>query len=632
MELALEGILETLLVGAIASLCLLSPLFLLVGHLVHFGPLQHLFVFLLYEERKVVALEDPNPIGDTARAFGVLVMVATLFGLGVLTESFSKSPEFDFKRAVTGQTDGDIRLHALEVSTRSGLRGGVSNADFASFASDYLACRDLERAEGGAFVGKPSPCTLHLQRAQTFYYTAKNAIFRDSERYQELSRHQTRIDFARAVASALALLATIWFAGALVALGAERIRDQILARDVHWGDKLLHHWLRLSGLRCLGSSLTFGALSLAVVSTWSHLEEFYDLRVYGYYVADSSSTATADAPAAPIPFLRPVPESAFSRIRGPDADAHFEPSGVERIGEERVVLVVNDKGADEPFVLFDLSLDNRLEGPGRPLPLPSSSLERPRKLESVHVSVVDGVTTVFAAGTFDRGYAGSATLYRFALMGTGPALTAVPGSLVRLPIQGDPCAVVPGAGEGCVIEGLTAQEPGGDLLLGVRTRGATQIPTFAVVRLRRDGEVWTPELEFSALPAPPFGAFGISGLEVTLSGDLLVLTSFETDVPPTPDADHPATSTVRGALWRLRPGDDGRFVVAAGEPGELLSVFPHKPEGVTDLGGGKVLVVFDDDAARKGMGSVPDTFALTHAQSVYTVVGMGPTPPPHPPR
>ena len=77
---------------------------------------------------------------------------------------------------------------------------------------------------------------------------------------------------------------------------------------------------------------------------------------------------------------------------------------------------------------------------------------------------------------------------------------------------------------------------------------------------------------------------------------------------------------VRGALWRLDQKKGGDRL-------QLLYRFAHKPTGITDIGDGSLLVVFDDGGQRKSPIWAPRTFALEQNEAVFSMLPAAAEPP-----
>jgi hypothetical protein len=625
MEFALEGILETLLVGVISSLCLLSPLFLAAGHMFRLGPLQHLFMFLLYERDEVEARKsEHHQFGDAFQVFVLLLLVAALFGLGVLTESFSKIPELDLRRVVTGESDKDIRLKALEDVSRSILSAGNADENFARFASDFLACSNLEkRLEGTPYKDLSPLCASVLSRGNGFYYSAKNSVYAEDTRYEELSRLQARIDFTRAVSMSFGGLALMWLLAFALAFFAECKREAILALPDAQAP-LMHHWLSLSAIRCLISSSVFLGFSIAIMFAWSDLEEYYDKRVFGYYLVDalkeSRGEESKNKPRAPSLY----PESAYLHFENLSDRQHFEPSAVVQIGD--LLLVANDKNLEQPLVQFQTGLDFRIAGPGKQILIPQqeSLPNKMGKIEALHYSGNSQAGVLLVAGNFDRRFESASSIYSLAVERKDDTISILSGAALKLtkPI----CSVLLQEIEAsCIVEGMASRDIANEILLGVRFAGDK--PIFAIVRLKRapsQPDAWAPELLVHAHLPETFAAHGISSLEFDGNGNLLALTSVEEDGLALAQKKKPlAIYAVTGALWRITKANLPIEGSAAQDSNpQLLMTFAHKPEGIAYVEKGVALVVFDDDASRKGMATVPDTFALAHHESVYALVKL----------
>lgn len=628
MEFALEGILETLLVGGVSSLWLLTPLFLLFGHMFRLGPIQKLFVFLLYERDEEVSNKGTSEIGETHKVFLVMLMLAGLFGLGVLTESFSKNPYFDPRGIIFDKTDEAIRLKSLEDVALSVLGSGEVDRKFARFASDFVACRELDRRQYKTSEASDGPCQTVLKRGNGFYYAAKNAIFRTEAHYEELSRMQARIDFTRAVSLSLAVLGGMWLFAFLPASFAEWKRKEILEESSgsEWHE-LKQHWLRLSAKRCLISAIILLLASVAVMLAWSDLEEYYDKRVFGYYLGSTPGETNTSNMSNILPAVR-FPVSPFLPFQNPAGKAHFEPSAVVLI-EDSILLVANDKDVRQPLSQFALGLDHRILGAGRPLRIPKANWvpEEFGKIESMHFGKAPNGGILLMAGNFDARYIGADSIYRLSVSVHEGEVNI--STVQRLEFSAPPCAVF-GVDKTCIIEGMASRDVGREILLGVRyvVDKDGKRPTFAIVRLTPDAKTgqWTPDLMFETQLALAYQSHGISSLDVAADGAIVALTSGETsrDATSKQGKSHRFINEVMGAVWRIPSEVLEKNDSSWGNSARPVLMTIHKPEGLALLDRRDAFIVFDDDADRKGFSTLPDTFALDHEESVYGVFRIAP--------
>ncbi len=670
MEVALERILESLLVGALGSLLLLGFIFIFFGHRFRIPMIRRLFKFLLYEEH----LAEPRPADDLPRAYQLFVtalLVAALYGFGLVTEALSDgltSSRFMTKWAegyrLSFGSDPTIKREAFEAVGKSVVTMGGATRKFSQFVTDYRAC------DKTVFAQKPNeskadtgPCAELISRGKTLYYSAKNIILREDTYAKELGDLQRRINFTRSMSQTLFLLSLELTLMALLGAVAENFYERVARRNHARSEspqrpKLLlevfAHWRDFAAVRCL--VLGAGALGMASISllSWRYEEDQFDRRTFGYFLSyglelsetgtDEVATQTKSRDALEADNSRrgiyawAIPQSPY-QVFG-FGGGHFEPSGVTRIGERRyAALLVNDKDQMQPFVLFDLSKSDSLEN-GRSLPLPSlAGEERTRygKMESVQAVKRGGQTIVYASTTFGSMNPEARRIITFALPESGTPVPKVP-EVAQLPLLGDPCAVLfENAREpegGCIIEGIAVPNPGEEkeILLGVRRKrdnGGAMRPAVAIVKLVKKDAGWSPEKVFELtlamedeFPCAPFS--GISDLDMTDKGDLLILTSIELENKE----DQKCLQTgklepiqeVQGALWKFSAATNLGTLLATDWPKHRVARFAHKPEGVTMLDDGAALVVFDDDGDRKSRAAAPGSFALDHEESVYAVV------------
>jgi hypothetical protein len=623
MEFSLEGILETLLVGAAAALCLLSLLFLVTPMLVRVEVVRTLFRFFLYEEHAIRQDPRPESSSESNRLFLAFLLCAALYGAGLVAQSVSdkvttSSSRDSFILNSVFMSDPDIRLKAFYRVGENAVETTQTTTEFERFVTDYKACSELE------LFGRKSPtCDSIQDRASGFYYVAKNLVYREESYFHELNKLQDRIDFTRAMSQCVFALTVVLLVGFALGMAAEAFHNY---RAGVWGEPspsvirlhaslpgplqdILDHWTHLAAWRCFAMAVLAGFLAAGAQVAWRDHEDEFDSRVFGYFLALAAhEDQTRDL----------LPRSTYHAFSDGKA-GRFEPSAVESLSNVNMLLVANDKGGSSPLTVFSYDREGKLifkEDVKWP-----AGTKLPGKIESIDSrSRADGTFEIHLAGSFDR--EGNQSLVRFTL----DSNQRVVGEVTQLSVA-DPCQVLTGwsgkdLGNGaCVIEGYAMRNSGYEPLLGVRAKGRydPELPqegrTFisALIRLKFVNSVWTPELVWEEKLQDPLA--GISGLEFDAKGNLLILTSHEEQMTP------PAARQVRGSLWRI----DARRLKDAGpstwkDHARHIADYIHKPEGLTVLDSGSVLVVFDDDAARKSPEHVPDTFPLAQNESVYTLV------------
>jgi hypothetical protein len=547
MDLALEGILETVLVGAIASLCVLTALFLFVPSFTRIQTIWHLFRFLLYEDQPPKPLlpasgDDPlryrpsstappppdeHAYGGKAHAlFLGLLMSAGLYGSGIIAESLSNHFTGSVGSGMLARelwffSDPGIRIKAFEDVGTGALASGNTPAEFSEFMVDYSACREAHLLENERF----SPtCNTIYKRARSFYYEAKNIIYQEHTYFEELSRLQRRIDFTRAVSQSLALLALLLVAGFFYGMVAEAIYLQLRGRQGWVGrlrgmlvrrpaiDKWLDHGTLLAARRLLYMGLLILFFGVVAAASWHHNEEDYDKRVFGYFLASqlgqperAESAAAREEESAPAQGAKPAPAKAKAegarrsaaralpestyRPFGPGAESadRFEPSAIEALGSGNVVLVANDKGGPTQLSVFEFDETTGLQY--------RSSVELPvTRAGGTDASVkLEKIESLDARRT-DKGYhvfaatsfersAGKVGIAEFNLSEDFQATDGHELAGV------DPCAKV--NAKGCVIEGLASRQPD-EFFLGVRALGTGEhrTPTLALLQYKRVGDKW----------------------------------------------------------------------------------------------------------------------------------------------
>jgi hypothetical protein len=446
----LDTIIETLLVGAIVSVCLMSLVFLFFGHKLQVKVIRTLLEFLLYEKDETIELKesihlnpqaeakpqhhDPEhqksqhseaqhseaqhseaqhseaqhseaqhsekqqperqqpegqqpegqqpegqqpeahprrahagaPIKEAAskaqEIFLVVLVVSSLYGLGVVTEALSADALRD--------ADAQIKRDAFVSVSAGQLAGGTARPDFARFFTDYNACakqfqtRDGKRSSDKTAIKTDTHelCTGLSNHETGFYYNAKNLVFREETFQKELGTLQSRINFVRSVAVALFAVAVQLVAATLIAFIAEAVYQlnkrwhffgpsSGQSRGHHrrhskdrwgWAGELASHWRKFDALRCLLFSLGAIAMYLFAHRAWFDCETQFDKRVYGYFLTMSKEEVA-----------EVTPQSTY-RVFAIDKLHSFEPSGVQPLGQSERVIVINDKGlGNDAFVVFD---------------------------------------------------------------------------------------------------------------------------------------------------------------------------------------------------------------------------------------------------------------------------------------
>lgn len=293
--------------------------------------------------------------------------------------------------------------------------------------------------------------------------------------------------------------------------------------------------------------------------------------------------------------------------------ARFEPSGVANLGRGHV-LVVNDKadaarftvwsdlgraahiGAPRPKLAFDLDLDfTKLEdvsasrrNPGWALAITS--------FEGHPDPSNDRLIQLFVDPASGSNFGRQVPLFD-------------PKSVTRS-LKGE-------AGSYAKVEACAFSPDERQLFVGLRSVGPNhEGQKFGVTLLAYDAKRTgaPPSVVADVDLRPVLGrAEGISALEYAPRlGAWLLTTSYEGD------GDH--RSDVGGHLWVV-PG--GLGMLARPEAWKQLPRFrlAHKPEGVTELDDGRVLIVFDDDDDRKDP-KHPAKFDLARNEAAFAVLDL----------
>lgn len=663
MELSLEGILQTLLVGAVSSLCIVAPIFLFLNHVFNIGLVDATFKFVLYEEEKHNHVVNGD-LNHLDRVFFALLLIATLFGLGIAAESGSDYVTDSWKSARLLDTelfsDPQIRLDALDTVGKSELRSHRPDPRFRQLYTDHVACKTVLADETNTSA---TPCRLIQQRMADLYYGAKNYVFAHQTYFDELNKLQARIDFIRTLSHVFMLLTFELLVGFGLASAAE-IVDSLFkgkgsklaawwARASREPDTLLAHIKNLSALRLFILCCLSALIAYATLATWRDVEARYDKRVFGYFFSSIKTDPEAEGL---------VGDSSYVVFGVPGQQ--FEPSAAGVLGaagDKELLLTANDKAFPNVFDLFfhaDGSLVHR--GAAR-------TAWRGMESGTIKVEAMDIAMQKTPTGLVWRGYvAGS---FENEAGKRYPAVFEMQSNEVR-GIEGiaagqdleftlaplavadeDLCLPLRGDGGTCTVEGLavkpSVQGRAGAILLGVRylIEGNDREPVFALLELQpgkdqRYRAALLGRVELGTDGILPSCAtskterrsgFGISALDFDPQGDLLVLTSYEADAACRPRSSahtDDRVTEVQGALWRIRSASiSSRAAFEAwGRSREATPVFrfAHKPEGIASLKGdaGTAIVVFDDDASRKNIGLAPATFPLLQSQAVFTVVPL----------
>ncbi|HVY40666.1 MAG TPA: hypothetical protein VHM31_22160 [Polyangia bacterium] len=676
MDLHLEGIMETLLVGAIAGMLVLSVVFFFMGHVLRIQVVKRFFQFLIYEEDEeqvaaAVSPKEPAEHGSASSHFVVVVLVALLYGAGVVVESWSHTDQDGH--------DAAMKLKAFDSVVHGRLASGADpEPGLAHFVADYDAChfthtnteavgsRDLGKLEAQRAKGNDlSPCKQIDVRVTEFYHNAKNAVLQQDKYNEELINLQSRINFVRSIYEILLWLTRELAVVAIIATLAElfywlehkrrnRLARWLARKTPAAALPFFQHLKKLAAVRCWMMVAVLWAFTRASYRACDECNIQFDKRVYGYFLAlgdghgdkhgDHGEDKEAGArPGAGRPGEHDItPRSPYFifRTAGDALGEHLEPSAVRKVGNGSRVIVANDADKDrrQMFWLFDV-VGNKLVNPERICTRDdtddTAAFTAVDSIEAMYVGEPDGEGNVEILGAPTFEVADKQNLVRFSIKAT--PTDAAEGTPRCWPLSKtatveqveDPCAVFRAEGAvGCRIEGMTSADIKSELLLGVHEllmppqRGQTKAivkPTVAIVSMHRQGTRWVqPQILFrtSDLDDGCRHQSGISDLSLRPNGLLYVLTSVDlhdtatcSDQESLPLAE---VAQVRGALWRLDLTKPREL--------RLLYRFAHKPTGITDIGDGSLLVVFDDDGQRKSPIWAPRTFALEQNEAVFSML------------
>jgi hypothetical protein len=342
MELRLEGLVETLLVGAMVSLLVLSFIFFAFGHIWNV-PVMRRFLDTLFGERPTspesesddrslsVPQSIPEGYGDSSRSmetdrsgrrqrreggwdghlkFAPILLLALMYGLGIIAETGSHH--------FTHEDNKDQKHASFRAVAFGRLKSGAASPRLARFISDYNACHTLE-VPRPSHVDSPSLCQQIDDRVLEFFYNAKNVVFQFRQYYSELSVLEARINFMRSFEWLCLLLLFELGAVFVVAFVAEYGKRNHPGTWMRWmtflfgsndnaGDarsslrrewkrgaiELGDHWVKIAAFHVLllvGASAGLYYLS-HVASAYS--EDQFAKRVFGYYLALAPEKADSD--------------------------------------------------------------------------------------------------------------------------------------------------------------------------------------------------------------------------------------------------------------------------------------------------------------------------------------------------
>jgi hypothetical protein len=305
----------------------------------------------------------------------------------------------------------------------------------------------------------------------------------------------------------------------------------------------------------------------------------------------------------------------------------FEPSAVALWPGTSYVVVLNDRSKwTSPISVFKMGKKGGLKEIARPIVM--------IKGKALDISKFEGITAsqkkpgVFYATTaFDRPVPSFRIVVRFELQAKSKGKK---GKKVSIKMKSakvmkfrDPSGVIKAKYKmpWYKIEALALTPEEDALIVGVRTYGKSyKKPQFRVLLLRYDLKRVNKDPSVLA----HFDLKGLLGREEGISAleylperkQYLLVTSYEND-----DAS-PPTAQVGGHLWLVSTDLTTLNQEETWKKAWRQKV-THKPEGVTPLGGGKILVVYDDDNDRKSKGKdKPGTFPMQANEAAYSIITL----------
>lgn len=312
----------------------------------------------------------------------------------------------------------------------------------------------------------------------------------------------------------------------------------------------------------------------------------------------------------------------------------FEPSAVALWPGTRYVVVLNDRFKwVSPFSVFKMTKKGKLKEVARPVPM--------IKGKPVLVSKLEGMTAsqkkpglFYAITSHDRPVPAFRQLLRFQLTEKSKKKKKKKGKKKKAKIKMTKFKVLKFRDPGAFlkakfkmpwykIEALALTPAEDALIVGVRTYGESyKKPLFRVILLRYDLKRLKKDPTLLAhidLTSLVGRSEGISALEyLPERKQYLLVTSYEND-----DAS-PPVAQVGGHLWLVSTDLTTLNNMDTWKKAWRQKV-THKPEGVTPIGGNKILVVYDDDNDRKAKGKPgPGVFPMNSNEAAFSIVHLPP--------
>lgn len=250
---------------------------------------------ILLDPARVGAIRWPGFLHDAGDALKTVILLTASFGVGMIAEDLSN------KFVDTG-SNWFVLLPGEDNIRTEVLLGEPCQGKIAPLGAD-AADRGLLARYGGPsgdateqfiLTGNTTALcrTFHgpaHRAANALYYQSKNRVFDEDTYFAELTKVQTRIDFARSLALLTAALAFVLVVGAAVRIARRRSSPPPYERML----------------------LAFGVLALVFLTSryaYAREEREFDLRAYGYYLSSQDPPTRGDttAMAAGISGLAPA--------------------------------------------------------------------------------------------------------------------------------------------------------------------------------------------------------------------------------------------------------------------------------------------------------------------------------------
>jgi hypothetical protein len=310
--------------------------------------------------------------------------------------------------------------------------------------------------------------------------------------------------------------------------------------------------------------------------------------------------------------------------------ARFEPSAVAAFHGTPYLIVLNDKEdyKESPFSIYEMKK-------GASSKIPPSLIERARiwpriNGKKIKIAKLEGITpsrktpgVFYAITAFDRPVPKYRVLLRFRLAikeRKKKKKASFSFKDITLLSIADPTAFIEKTKQKkwSKIEALALTPDEDALLLGVRAVGSSfKAPEYRVLILRYSLNhlQQTPQIVVDLETKPLLGrSEGIAAMAyIPSTKQYLVVTSYEDDNQARP------IDQIGAHIWFL-PGDLSFLGHASAWYKAARLRLKHKAEGIADLGDGRFLVVYDDDADRKAGTKLRDGYLpLRQNEAVFSI-------------